>query len=161
MSTVSKRGWIIAGVATGVLVMLGGAAAYARNAGWHSRGPMSAELISDHAALGVKYALSDVDATAEQKAQVTKIMQSAATEVHGLADQHFAARKQFHEILTAPTIDRERLEAVRASELRLADEASKRILQGVADAAEVLTPEQRTALAEHIEEHRHWRHGAR
>jgi protein CpxP len=158
MSTGSKRGWIIAGVATGVLVLMGGAVAYARNAGWHGHGPMSEEFIADHVALGVKYALSDVDATAEQKAQVTKILQSAATDVHGLADQHLAARKQIHEILTAPTIDRERLETVRAGELRLADEASKRILQGVADAAEVLTPEQRTALAEHIEEHRHWRH---
>jgi periplasmic protein CpxP/Spy len=102
-----------------------------------------------------------VDATAEQKAQVTTILQAAATDVHALADQHFAARKQLHEILSAPTIDRERLEAVRASELRLADDASKRILQGVADAAEVLTPEQRAELAEHIQEHGHWRHGAR
>jgi protein CpxP len=162
MSTSSRRGWIIAGVATGVLVLAGGAVAYARNAGWHhGRGPMSAEFISDHVELGVKYALSDVDATAEQKAQVTKILQAAATDVHGLADQHYAARKQLHEILSAPTIDRERLEAVRAGELRLADEASKRILQGVADAAEVLTPEQRAELAEHIQEHRHWRHGGR
>src|SRR5687768_1982168 len=104
MSTGSKRGWIIAGVATGVLVMLGGAVAYARSAGWHNPGPMSEENIADHVALGVKYALSDVDATAEQKVQVTKIMQAAATDVHGLADQHFAARKQLHEILTAPTI---------------------------------------------------------
>jgi periplasmic protein CpxP/Spy len=159
MSSSSKRGWIIAGIATGVLVLTGGAVAFARNAGgWGHHGPMSAEFISDHVALGVKYALSDVDATAEQKAQVTKILQSAATDVHALADQHFAARKQLHEILSAPTIDRERLETVRAGELRLADEASKRILQGVADAAEVLTPEQRTALAKHLEEHRHWRH---
>jgi periplasmic protein CpxP/Spy len=161
MSSSSRRGWIIAGVATGVLVLTGGAVAYARNAGgWH-RGPMSSEFIADHVGLGVKYALSDVDATAEQKAQVTKILQSAATDVHALADQHFAARKQLHEILSAPSIDRERLEAVRVGELRLADEASKRILQGVADAAEVLTPEQRTALAEHIAEHRHWRHDGR
>jgi Spy/CpxP family protein refolding chaperone len=162
MTTSSRRGWIIAGVATGVLVLAGGAVAYARNAGaWGHRGPMSAEFIADHVELGVKYALSDVDATAEQKAQVTKILQAAATDVHGLADQHFAARKQLHEILSAPTIDRERLEAVRAGELRLADEASKRILQGVADAAEVLTPEQRAELAEHLQEHRHWRHGGR
>lgn len=159
MSHSSKRGWIIAGVATGALVLLGGAVAYARSAGgWMHHGPMSEEFVADHIALGVKHALSDVDATADQKAQVTKILQSAATDVHALADQHFAARKELHEILAAATIDRARLEAVRVGELRLADEASKRILQGIADAAEVLTPEQRTALAEHIEEHRHWRH---
>lgn len=159
MSGSSRRGWIIAGVATGVLVMLGGAVAYARGGGWlHGHDAMSSEVIADHIEHGVKYALADVDATAEQKAQVTQILQAAATDVHALADQHFAAHKQLHEILTAPSIDRQRLEAVRAGELQLADEASKRILQGVADAAEVLTPEQRAALAEHMEQHRHWRH---
>jgi periplasmic protein CpxP/Spy len=164
MNSSSRRGWIIAGIASGALVMLGGAVAYARGgSGWlhHGRGPMSTEFIADHVELGVKYALSEVDATAEQKAQVTSILQAAATDVHALADQHFAARRQLHEILSAATIDRERLEAVRAGELRLADEASKRILQGVADAAEVLTPDQRAALADHIEQHRHWRHGGR
>jgi Spy/CpxP family protein refolding chaperone len=77
--------------------------------------------------------------------------------VHALADQHFAAREQLHQILSAETIDRQRLETVRVGELHLADEASKRILQGIADAAEVLTPQQRAALAEHMEEHGHWR----
>jgi len=156
MSSSSRRGWIIGGIATGALVLLGGAIAYARDGGWH--GPMNAEHIADHIEHGVKYALSDVDATAEQKAQVTKILQSAATDVHGLMDQHASARKQLQEILSATTIDRTRLEAVRVEELRFADEASKRILQGVADAAEVLTPEQRTTLAEHLEKHRRWRH---
>jgi Spy/CpxP family protein refolding chaperone len=72
--------------------------------------------------------------------------------------QHVSARKQLQEILSASTIDRARLEAVRMEELRFADEASKRIVQGVADAAEMLTPEQRTALAAHLEKHRRWRH---
>jgi Spy/CpxP family protein refolding chaperone len=160
--TISRRGWIVAGIATGVL-LLGGAFAYARVGGWshHGHGPMSAEFVADHVELGVKYALSEVDATAEQKAKVTSILQSAATDVHALMGQHVSARKQLQEILSAATIDRARLESVRMEELRFADEASKRILQGVADAAEILTPEQRVALADHIEEHRHWRHGGR
>ena len=120
---------------------------------------MSAEFVADHVELGVKYVLREVDATAEQKAQVTTILQSTATDVYALADQHFAAHEQLHDILSAASIDRERLEAVRVGELRLADEASKRILQGFADAAEVLTPEQRVALSKHLEEHRHWRRG--
>ena len=158
--SISRRGWIVAGVAAGVL-LLGGAFAYARVGGWshHGHGPMSAEFVADHVALGVKYALSEVDATAEQKTQVTKILQSAATDVHALMGQHVSAREQWQEILSAATIDRARLEAVRGEELRFADEASRRIVQGVADAAEVLTPEQRTALAEHLEKHRRWRHG--
>jgi protein CpxP len=160
MSTLSRRGWIIAGVASGALLLLGGAIAYARDGGLMHRGhgPMSAEFVADHIEHGVKYALSEVDATAEQKTQVTQILQSAATDVHALVGQHVSARKQLQEILSASTIDRARLEAVRMEELRFADEASKRIVQGVADAAEVLTPEQRTALAAHLEKHRRWRH---
>jgi Spy/CpxP family protein refolding chaperone len=102
---------------------------------------------------GVKYVLSDVDATAEQKAQITSIMQSTATDVHAVADEHSALHRQLHEILSAQTIDRQRLEAVRADGLRLADQASKRILDGIADAADVLTPEQRTELAAHASRH--------
>jgi Spy/CpxP family protein refolding chaperone len=157
----ARRGWIIAGVAVGAVAMLCGAGAlvYARDGGWHhhGHGTMTGAAFADHIEHGVKYVLSEVDATAEQKAQVTAILQTAATDVHALADQHFAAREQLHQILSAETIDRQRLETVRVGELHLADEASKRILQGIADAAEVLTPQQRAALAEHMEEHGHWR----
>lgn len=152
------RGWIIAGSITLALTVLIGAKAlvYAQDQP-HESGATTARFAT-HINRGVKYLLADVDATAEQKAQVTSILQATATDVHALAGQHFAARRQLHEILSAPTIDRERLEAVRVSELRLADDASKRLLQGIADAAEVLTPEQRTALAQTMEEHRQWRH---
>jgi periplasmic protein CpxP/Spy len=158
----SRRGWIVAGIAVGALALLSGAGAlvYARDGGgWrhHGHGPMNAEAFADRLEDGVKYVLSEVDATADQKAQVTEILKSAATDVHALAGQHREARQQLHEILSAETIDRTRLESVRVGELRLADEASKRILQGIADAAEVLTPQQRAALAEHMEQHSHWR----
>jgi len=155
-----RRGWIIATI--GVLVVLSGAGTlvYAGEGLWHQGhgGSMNAERLAGHIKHGVKFVLSEVDATADQKAQVTTILQAAATDVHALADQHHAASKQLHDILSAATIDRARLEAVRRGELRLADEASKRILQGIADAAEVLTPQQRAALAEHMEQHGHWRH---
>jgi hypothetical protein len=50
---------------------------------------------------------------------------------------------------------------VRENELRFADEASKRALEGLADAAEVLSPEQRVQLAQQMEEHRKRWHGDR
>lgn len=158
-----RRGWIIAGsIALALTAVVGTRAlVYAQDdshESWSGGGTVRSDRIASHINRGVKYLLSDIDATAEQKAQVTNILQATATDVHGLADEHIAARKQLHEILTAATIDRERLEAVRVGELRLADEASKRLLQGIADAAEVLTPEQRVALAESVEEHRQWRH---
>jgi Spy/CpxP family protein refolding chaperone len=153
----SRRGWIIAGSIVGVLALLAGtkAAVYAHGDGWHHGlgGRMSAEAFSDHIEHHVKSVLSDVDATAEQQAQVTSILQSAARDLHALKDQHASAHKELHEILAAETIDRARLETVRADQLRLADEASKRIVDCIADAAEVLTPEQRAALVARMERH--------
>jgi len=158
-----RRTFIIAGAVVGVLTLLVGVKAYvyAAGGGWHHgwHGEMSAEQIAGRIEGGVKYVLSDVDATADQKAKVTAILQAAATDVHALLDQHVAARTQFHEILSAPTIDRARLETVRADELRLADQASQRLVTAFADAAEVLTPEQRTKLIDEMQEHHHW-HGA-
>jgi protein CpxP len=159
----SRRRWIIGGSILGVLGLLVGATTFvnAHGGGWHHRsGPMNAEMIADRVEHGVKYVLSDVDATADQKAQVTAILQAAAKDVHALADQHFAAHKEIHEILSAESIDRVRLESVRESELRLADQASRRILQGIADAAEVLTPQQRAELVSKMEERRGWHHDA-
>jgi Spy/CpxP family protein refolding chaperone len=45
---------------------------------------------------------------------------------------------------------------VRTDQIRLADQASQRIVQGIADAAEVLTPEQRAALVARLERHHDW-----
>ena len=53
--------------------------------------------------------------------------------------------------MSAPVIDRAALEQIRASQLQLAEQLSLRITQALADTAEVLTPEQRAALAERIQ----------
>jgi len=162
-----RRGLLIAGVILGAITLLGGVKAfvYAKGGpGWHHGWgeQMSSEDIADRIQHGVKYMLSDVDATADQKTKVTAILQAAAQDVHGLSDQHLAARTQIHEILSAPTIDRARLETVRADELRLADQASKRIVTAVADAAEVLSPEQRTKLMDEMQKHHHgWHSGGK
>jgi Spy/CpxP family protein refolding chaperone len=117
---------------------------------------MSAEAFSGHLDGHIKEMLSGVDATAEQEAQVTSILRSAANDVRALKEQHVSAHKQLHEILSADVIDRARLEAVRTDQIRLADQASQRIVQGIADAAEVLTPEQRAALVARLERHHDW-----
>jgi protein CpxP len=158
----ARRGLLIAGTVIGLLTLLIGFKAYVfatgmgmgMGHGWG--GQMSPEELADRIEHGVKYMLSDVDATSEQKAKVTAILQEAAKDVHGMHDQHLAAHAQIHEILTAPTIDRARLEAVRAEQLQLADQASKRIVTAIADAAEVLTPEQRTKLADDMKKHHGW-----
>jgi periplasmic protein CpxP/Spy len=157
----ARRALFIAGAVIGVLTLLVGAKAYVfaeAGGGWHHGwgASMTPEEIADRIEHGVKYMLSDVDATADQKAKVTAILQSAAQDVHTLRDQHLAAHTQIHEILSAPTIDRTRLESIRADQLQLADQASKRIVTAIADAAEVLTPEQRAKLMADMQKHPHW-----
>ena len=50
--------------------------------------------------------------------------------------------------LKQPTVDRAALKEIRTAELQLADSASDRLLNAIADAADALTPEQRGKLAE-------------
>jgi len=153
---------LVSGAVLGVFALLAATRAYvfAREGGWHHgwHGPLTSEAIASRIEHGVKYVLSEVDATADQNAKVTAILQAAATDVQGMHEQHLAARTQVHDILSAQTIDRARLETVRADELRLADQASKRIVTAIADAAEVLTPEQRTKLIEEMQEEHHGWH---
>jgi Spy/CpxP family protein refolding chaperone len=121
---------------------------------------VTAEEMAEHIGHHVERVLSGIGTTDEQTAQITSIVQAAAQDVHAMHDQHGAARQELKEILSAPSIDRSRLEALRADHVRLADEASKRVVTALADAADVLTPEQRAAAAQKIEKHHlGWRGG--
>jgi Spy/CpxP family protein refolding chaperone len=81
-------------------------------------------------------------------------------ELRPLRDQAREARRQVMDILSKPQIDRGALEALRAKQAQTMDQISRRISQSLADAAEVLTPDQRAKLAERMGERRH-RHGRR
>jgi len=61
-------------------------------------------------------------------------------------------------LLAAPTIDRAALEQVRVAQMQSADARSRRTLQAMADAAEVLTPEQRAKAAERMRRRMERRH---
>jgi protein CpxP len=149
-----RRGLIIATALVGLVAIIGGAKAmvYA-----HAGPTLNAEFIADHVEHAVKYVLSDVDATSEQKAQVTSILQATATDLRGLIEQHRTARTQFREALSAPSIDRAKLETLRVEQMAVADQASKRFLQGIEDSAEVLSPDQRVKLAALAEKNGRWR----
>ena len=92
-----------------------------------------------------------VDASSEQKQKIKAVVQRLADDLRPMREQHMDLRRQIRDVLTAPTIDRGKLEALRAENMRLADQASQRITGALAEAAEVLTPDQRADLARRLE----------
>ncbi len=141
---------LIAGVATGL-----GVKAFAHGpGGWHRGGFMGAEL--DPAALDqrlermLKHLYVEIDATEAQKHQLAPIVKAAAGDLLPLRGRMHEARRQAVELLSRETIDRAALETLRIDQLQLAEQASQRFVQALADVADVLTPEQRKQLAERI-----------
>lgn len=113
--------------------------------GMHERGP---EAMRGRAEFMADRMLSKVDATAEQKTRVKGILSAALDDVAKLHAAHRANRDAAVAALSAETIDRDRLETLRAAEMVIAGNASERITRALADAAEVLTPAQRKTFGE-------------
>ena len=98
------------------------------------------------------------DATADQKTRLTAIFKSAFADLKPLHDQQRATRQKIVSALSQRSIDRTALEQLRQSQMQVADQISKRMTQAFADAAEALTPDQRTKAAERFQKHFQQRH---
>jgi Spy/CpxP family protein refolding chaperone len=107
----------------------------------------------------VDRALSATDATAEQKKQVADILQAAFKDLRTLHEQRVENRKAMEAALQAPTIDRARVEQIRAEQMKVADEASKRFTKALTDAGNVLNASQRQAFFKSWNERHGSRHG--
>jgi Spy/CpxP family protein refolding chaperone len=105
----------------------------------------------------LKHLYVEIDATAEQQKQLAPIVKQAARDLLPLREKFHEGRRRGIEILSAAAIDRGALEGLRSEQLQLAESASRRLTQALADASEVLSAEQRRTLAERAQ--RHHRHG--
>jgi len=143
--------------------LLGGAAAAVGfkafgHGRWH--GPMDPAELDERLERMLKHLHVEIDATAEQKQKLEPIVKQAAKDLLPVRENLHAGRAQAIELLTQDTVDPVAIEALRAKQLRLADDASRRLTRAVAEAAEVLTPAQRKDLAEHFaRRHARWGHG--
>ena len=99
------------------------------------------------------------DASTEQKQKINAIAQKAADDIFVLRAKHLEARKQVIDTLAAATVDRARLETLRADQMKLAETATRRVTDAVADIADVLTPAQRGDLAQRVERWQRWFRG--
>jgi periplasmic protein CpxP/Spy len=159
----SRRGtFVIALVAVALLAGLTGnmlSTAFGQGFAWHHfgmhgggmfGGPLTPAQIDDRIDRMTKHMAIELDATADQQARIASIAKAAVADLRPLREKAQAARTQAVALLTAPTIDRTAIERLRAEQIGLAETASKRIGQALADAAEVLNPEQRRKVADWI-----------
>ena len=126
--------------------LMAGVGAWAAMDGPHGAADMPAHV--DHM---LQHFYVEIDATNAQKAQIDPIVKQAMNDLLPLHAQLHSAHEHAMQALTQPTIDRASLEASRTEHLQLADQASKRIAQLIADVGDLLTVPQRKAFAEHLQ----------
>ena len=154
--TQRRRRWRAAILSTALVVIGAGAVFYVRAAdmhsgGWHHCAMMEGgfEQHQEH----LQAMLTRIGASDAQKAQIEGLMKPAFDDMKSVHEAHASTFAQFHETLLAPSVDRARLEALRVEQMRALDEVSKRFVTALSDAAEVLSPDQRAALAREMQNH--------
>lgn len=147
-----------AAIATVVVGLIAAAPAFAQDRSAERGGPhhgwrqMDPEARTDRMEYMVKRMFSSVKASEEQKTRAGAIVRRAATDLRPLQEKLREGRRAAVELLSRPSIDRNAIEAQRAQQATLRETISRRMTQALADLAEVLTPEQRAALAKRMSE---------
>lgn len=113
---------------------------------------------------GMGRMLDQIDATADQRAQIEQIVKAARAELKAQHEAGRSLREQAMQVFTQPTVDAAAAEALRQQMLAQHDKASQRTMQAMLDISRVLTAEQRQQLAEQMKkradamkQHRHER----
>ena len=98
-------------------------------------------------------ALGSTDATQDQKTKVTAILKAAFADMKPLHTLRTENRKAMEAALQAPTLDPAKIEQIRAAQMKVSDDTSKRFTQALTDAANVLSAPQRQAFFKAWNEH--------
>ena len=117
--------------------------------GWHHgfmRGPMIRPQIEDRADRMVRHLAIELDATNEQQDKLRAVVKGAVKDIVPMREKVQTARQQARKLLTEPTVNRAEIERLRAEQIALADQFSKRVAQALGDAGEILNLEQRKKL---------------
>ena len=117
----------------------------------------------EHIGHAVDHLLAGLNTTDAQRAQITQIVQAAATDLKAQHETGRSLHQQGLQLFAAPVVDARAVEALRQQSLAQHDQASKRVTQALLDISAVLTPDQRVKLVARIQqrgEHMHarWQH---
>jgi periplasmic protein CpxP/Spy len=132
--------------------MAAAAAPFDGPAGWHGGlfDTMIEAVVEAHADRAVRHLAIEIDATTEQQDKLRAIVRDAVKDLLPMREKFMSARATARDLLTQQTIDRAAIEKFRADMIATHDTVSKRLVQAVADAADVLTPEQRRRISDMI-----------
>lgn len=145
---------MMAALLAGSLVATAGSTAYARTDGESFDPAKFQKRIERH----VDRALGRVDATADQKTKINEILQATFKDMKPLHDKRVENRKAMTAAMQEATIDPAKIEAIRAEQMKVADEASHRFTKSLMDAGNVLNAQQRQAFFKNWSERwGHWR----
>jgi Spy/CpxP family protein refolding chaperone len=145
-----KPGWsrkfLIGSVAVAVAAGAG-AYAFAKSEDWGRH-----KFMRGYMEYRLDQMLTDAGASDDQKSKVKTIVSATIDEVRPDREIREAMRDEIIKLIEAPTIDRNAIEALRAKQMAQFEVRSKAIAKAVADAAEILTPDQRKKLVEEMKE---------
>lgn len=143
-------GGFVLGALLGAAVAIGvGAYPHGGPGGWsHAGYDSNAATAIERAEFATDFVLSRVNADEIQRQKAKAIVRDTINELFPLKLEHQASRQAFIDALSQPSVNRAALEQIRQSEMQRANTVSSRLVQAVADIADVLTPEQRTQLIE-------------
>jgi Spy/CpxP family protein refolding chaperone len=152
---------------TTLATLIGGAAAavsfsaFARRGHGGHHGPMDPAQLEQHLERMLKHLYVEIDATEAQKQKLDPIVKDAAKELAPMRRSLHEARREAINLLAQDKVDASAIEALRARQMQLADQASRRFTKALVDAADVLNPEQRKKLAAHFARRGRgrWMHG--
>jgi Spy/CpxP family protein refolding chaperone len=115
--------------------------------------PISAAEATERMVQRVDRALYTAGATQEQRDKVLAKVREVAPKMHEQREELHGYKQELRQALVAPQIDRRQIEALRAEMVGWIDTSSEEVIDGMIAIAELLTPEQRQAIGDRMEEH--------
>lgn len=126
---------------------------HGRRGGWGRHDP---ERAKEHMHFATGWMLRRFDVEDDVRGQIQARFDTAFDALAPLVEAHKESRDTWLEsMLEGETVDRTALASQRESTLDAAAEAMEIVTDALADAADLLTPEQRAEIAEKIRRHRH------